>query len=179
MWAYLYTKNTKTEATICPFFYCNYRKWPQTIWQWHIHINISGILQIYHSHPILSSFFRLDFKGSFLISCFESKNHHCMGFSIHVWTDGMFIWLVHTGYIHGGFHSKCPIVTIIESVWGPVEGHPSAPWGFFNQVLAPSESEYMHVSCRCYKSKSKVVFISYFTLLQAITSCGCWSDSYE
>lgn len=36
--------------------------------------------------------------------------------------DGMFIWLVHIGYVHGGFESKCPIVTIIESVWGLFRG---------------------------------------------------------
>lgn len=52
-----------------------------------------------------------------------------MGFSICVcvctWctdrggsADGMFIWSVHIGYIRGGFKSKRPIVTIIESVWG-------------------------------------------------------------
>lgn len=42
---------------------------------------------------------------------------------VHLWcvdqrADGIFIWLVHAGYMHCGFDSKCTIVIITESVWG-------------------------------------------------------------
>lgn len=37
------------------------------------------------------------------------------------------VCFVHIGNIHGGLESKCPIVTIIESVWGLFYGD------YFNQ----------------------------------------------
>ena len=48
---------------------------------------------------------------------------------------GMFIWLVRIGkkYIHGGFESNRPIVTVIESMWGPVL------WGLFKSVSGSAE----------------------------------------
>lgn len=48
---------------------------------------------------------------------------------------GMFIWLVRIGkkYIHGGFESNRPIVTVIESMWGPVL------WGLFKSVSGSGE----------------------------------------
>jgi len=47
----------------------------------------------------------------------------------------MFVWLVHTGYIHGGFELKCPIVTIIESVWGLLRVIQVYYGDFFSSVL--------------------------------------------
>ncbi len=90
----------------------------------------------------------------------KSKNPHHIGFPIYFMCVcikymcvclcgqkrenalGMFIWLLHIGYIHIGFVSKCPIVTIIESMRGPVLFKPvSGSWK--NRV-----SKDMHVRFR-------------------------------
>lgn len=75
-----------------------------------------------------------------------------MGFSICLCTcvcvcmvngqmGGMFIWLIRIGYIHGGFESKCPVVTIIESAWGLFYGD------YLNQFLALGRIESEAKAC--------------------------------
>lgn len=82
-----------------------------------------------------------------------------------VWTedrsvDGMLVWLVYSGYIHGGFDSKCPIVTIIVSVWGLLSIIQVQYVDFFflfHLFLTRGESSrYMHEGSRHSKRKIKL-----------------------
>lgn len=65
----------------------------------------------------------------------------------------MFVWVLRTGHIHGGFESNCPIVTIIESVWGlfrVIQGFFQIPFWLMGEL-----SLSMHESARPRHGKVK------------------------
>lgn len=103
---------------------------------------ISSLMASHCFESIRSGWFSKEtvrcFKYFILRSVFKSKNGSGMGLGYgHEGgsAGGMFIWLVRIGYIHGGFESKRPMVTIIESAWGLFYGD------YLNQFLAQERME--------------------------------------